>query len=109
MNIKGGTCNEITWYVDFINDLWLDLFGAEYGLGTWNGPKLAGGCIGSTPDGGAASPTTSEVKVPMSTFTPPPAPVPLPKLGKGCPLLNNAVPYAGFDDMTIEETQTVGA
>lgn len=43
-----GTCDGITWYVNFANDLEFDLFGDKYSLGGWQGPNLASGCIGTS-------------------------------------------------------------
>lgn len=81
-----STCSGIDWYVDLVNELTFDLFGSKYGIGNWDGPTLAAGCLGTEPVATSSSSTT--------TFT----------TAAPTPTSDNLITNGGFDQVNTDGT-----
>lgn len=106
---NNGTCDGVNFYMDFANEVSLDLLGSKYDVGTWNSPHLVDACIGVVPKGSTATPTSSLGPIVTGGSS-----------GSGggdtsshgCPLVDNAVANSGFesgtDGWSLQDYQSTG-
>jgi hypothetical protein len=98
ISVNDGTCNGIAWYVDFVNEVTLDLLDTKYDIGTWHGPKLVEGCVGHVPkSSNTTGPTTSSPATGITPINTGGASSGSDLSPHGCPLQDNAVQNSGFE------------